>query len=117
LPAVIDGSLDRSELYLVTVKNDKRTYTYLAYFGSCNGFAGLFGGDWNDCVIAWQPLPEPYKGQLMNKLKIANKEDRRAITAILAENGYKVWQGRDKSGKGNVYTYFVGYEDAEGEEK
>jgi len=61
LPAIIDGSLDHSELYLVTVKNDKRTYVYLAYFGSCNGFTGLFGGDWNDYVIAWQPLPEPYK--------------------------------------------------------
>ena len=47
----------------------------------------------------------------MNILKIANKGDRRAITAILPENGYKVWQGKEKLGKGSVFTYFVGYEE------
>jgi len=46
----------------------------------------------------------------MTKLKIANKDDRRAITAILAENGYKVWQGKEKVGVGKAYTYYVGYE-------
>ncbi|MGE4213159.1 MAG: hypothetical protein AB7E42_00075 [Anaerotignaceae bacterium] len=50
----------------------------------------------------------------MNKLKILNKEDRRAITAILAENGYKVCQGKEKVGAAKSYTYYVGYEDIKG---
>lgn len=61
LPATIDGSLDYSELFLVTANKYGRTYTYLAYFGSCNGFCGLFGGDWNNIVTYWQPLPESPK--------------------------------------------------------
>jgi len=53
----------------------------------------------------------------MTKLKIASKEDRRTITAILAENGYKVWQGKEKVSNSKVNTYFVGYEIPEEAEK
>ena len=63
LPATIDGSLDYSELFLVTANNNGRIYTYLAYFGSCSGFSGLFGGDWNNLVTHWMPPPEPPKGE------------------------------------------------------
>lgn len=61
LPATIDGSLDHSELYLVTASIEKRIYTYLAYYGSCGGFSGLLGGDWNNYVTHWMPLPKPPK--------------------------------------------------------
>jgi hypothetical protein len=61
LPAIKDGSLEYNELCLVTVNTEMRTYTYIAYYSSCNGFMGLFGGDWNNYVTAWQPLPEEYK--------------------------------------------------------
>jgi len=61
VPAVRDGSLAYSELFLVTANIRDRIYTYLAYYSSCSGFTGLFGGDWNEHVTAWQPLPEPYK--------------------------------------------------------
>jgi hypothetical protein len=60
LPAIKDGSLEYNELCLVTVNDKMRTYTYIAYYSSCSGFMGLFGGDWNNYVTAWQPLPEKY---------------------------------------------------------
>ena len=61
LPTIVDGSLNYSELFLVTANINDRTYTYLAYFGSCLGFSGLLGGDWNEIVTAWQPVPKPYR--------------------------------------------------------
>lgn len=61
LPAIKDGSLEYSELCLVTANIKARTYTYIAYYGSCNGFTGLFGGDWNNYVVAWQNLPDAWK--------------------------------------------------------
>lgn len=61
LPAIMDGSLDYNELLLVTVNTKERTYAYLAYYSSCRGFSGLFGGDWNNLVTHWMPLPEPPK--------------------------------------------------------
>ena len=43
------------------------------------------------------------------KIDCADRADRDALVCILARNGYSVRIGRERRGKGNVYTYFVEY--------
>lgn len=51
-----------NESYLVTLDYDE--------LGLCIGHRIYFGNDkWDDpCVIAWQPLPEPYKKEVKNDI-------------------------------------------------
>lgn len=45
----------------------------------------------------------------MEKIYCAKAEDRDSLVVILARNGYTVRQGKEKSGKGTSYVYFVEY--------
>lgn len=36
-------------------------------------------------------------------------DDRRTLTAILAQNGYVVRMGKEKRGRKSTFTYFVEY--------
>lgn len=41
------------------------------------------------------------------KIDCAKAEDRDALVAILARNGYTVRQGQEKRSQWSVYTYYV----------
>lgn len=60
---VTEGPPKKDGLYLVSVKNDHlRKYSKTCWYSNKNWFA-------RQDVVAWQPLPEPYKAE--------NEEDNR----------------------------------------
>ena len=59
---------EEGEEILVTIKGHKENYVEKdTAYNDCDGWYLDGGYDWGEDVIAWMPLPQPYKAESENK--------------------------------------------------